>query len=162
MYVLLSYCSSATWYDRRTLGLFFLSRVKKRFYFLLDISWIIGSNEINNTLHESLNTQLLWARRTRAWHLQGGTTPTSWKKWLFSKMPFSWKVIKRFHFFLSQHPGSILIRKIYIRSHGDFFDLFCYFSGTVDGFFRILEKTSSKLICTQLHFFSWGYVYFQL
>ena len=37
-----------------------------------------------------------------------------------------------YFFFLSQHPGSILIRKIYIRSHGNFFDLFCRFSGTVN------------------------------
>ena len=37
------------------------------------------STETNNTSYESPNTQLLGARRTRAWHYHGEATPTSCK-----------------------------------------------------------------------------------
>ena len=153
MYVLFSSCNSETWYDRRTLWLW----VKKRFYILLDTSWTIGSTKTNNVSYESFYEP----ERQKRGIFKEAPRPLPVKSNFLVKCCILWKWSRDFIFF-SQHPGRILIRKIYIRSHGDFFDLFCYFSGTVDGFFRILEKTSSKLICTQLHFFSWGYVYFQL
>ena len=37
------------------------------------------STETNNTSYESPDTQLFGARRMRAWHNQGGATPTSRK-----------------------------------------------------------------------------------
>ena len=37
------------------------------------------STETNNTSYESPNTQLFGARRMRAWHHHGGSTPTSCK-----------------------------------------------------------------------------------
>ena len=43
------------------------------------------STEKIYTSYESLNTQLLWARETRAWHTHGGPTPTSLQKiYIFS------------------------------------------------------------------------------
>ena len=51
--------------------------IKNGFQVWLHTSRTIGSTETNNTAYESISTQILWARRTRAWPFQGGATPNS-------------------------------------------------------------------------------------
>ena len=49
------------------------------FSLFLDFEGTNHGTLTNFILYESLNTQLFWARRTRAWHHHGGTRPTSHK-----------------------------------------------------------------------------------
>ena len=79
------------------------------------------STEKIYTSYESLNTQLLWARETRAWHTHGGPTPTSLQKiYIFSFWGHGghvrlkkWKNNVLYQISLSQDPKNhVLLNKV--------------------------------------------------
>ena len=62
---------------------------KKSFRYLW--ATLSTSRETNNTSYESPIIQLFGARRMRAWHHHGGTTPTSLKSVCYFFFPRSWR-----------------------------------------------------------------------